>query len=197
MKLYYSQTSPFVRKVVACAIARGLDGRIERHASNPHVSPADLVADNSLSKVPCLVTDDGLSLFGSQLICEYLDSLGDEPPLFPGHGAPRWRALKLQSLGDGILDAAVPWRGEQGRPREDARDAIMARYKAAIARTVDALEAAPPHTHVDIGSITVACALGYLDFRFGSDPWRSSHPRLAAWYEAFVRHKALAETAPV
>jgi len=99
VKLYYSPTSPYVRKVMACAIIRGLDGRIEKHASNPHASPADLVADNPLSKVPCLVTDDGLSLFGSQLICEYLDSLGEELPLFPDHGAPRWRALKFQSLG--------------------------------------------------------------------------------------------------
>jgi glutathione S-transferase len=196
VKLYYSSSSPFVRKVLACAIVRGLDSRIERHSSNPHASPADLITDNPLSKVPCLVTDDGLSLFGSQLICEYLDSLGEELPLFPGHGAPRWRALKFQSLGDGILDAAVPWRGEQGRPWEDARDALMGRYKAAISRTVDALEADPPHKHVDIGSITVACALGYLDFRFSSDPWRPGHPKLAAWYEAFAENSGLAETVP-
>lgn len=196
MKLYHSPTSPYVRKVMACAIIRGLDGRVEKHGSNPHASPADLVADNPLSKVPCLVTDDGLSLFGSQLICEYLDSLGEELPLFPAHGAPRWRALKLQSLGDGILDAAVPCRGEQGKPQEAARDAQIARYKAAMSRAVDTLEADPPHKHVDIGSITVACALGYLDFRFGSDPWRDGHPKLAAWYEAFSKNKGLAETAP-
>lgn len=196
MKLYHSATSPYVRKVMACAIVRGLDGRIEKHMSNPHASPPDLVADNPVSKVPCLVTDDGLSLFGSQLICEYLDSLGKELPLFPAHGAPRWRALKFQSLGDGILDAAVPCRGEQGRPSEAARDAVIERYKAAIGRSVDMLESDPPHKHVDIGSITVACALGYLDFRFASDAWRSGHPNLAAWYEAFARNKGLAETAP-
>ncbi len=141
MKLYYSPTSPYVRKVVACAIIRGLDGRIERHVTNPHESPDDLLADNPLSKVPCLVTDDGLSLFGSQLICEYLDSVGDELQLFPAHGAPRWRALKFQSLGDGILDAAVPWRGEQAKPQEAARDQQIARYRDAIDRAVDTLGA--------------------------------------------------------
>jgi glutathione S-transferase len=196
VKLYYSATSPYVRKVVACAMIRGLDGRIERHTSNPHASPADLVADNPFSKVPCLITDDGLPLFGSQLICEYLDSLGEELPLFPAHGPARWRALKFQSLGDGILDAAVPCRGEQGKPREQARDAQIARFKAAISRAVDTLEADPPHKHIDIGSVTVACALGYLDFRFADDPWRSGHPRLAAWYRAFVQNKGLAETTP-
>jgi glutathione S-transferase len=196
MKLYYSPTSPYVRKVMACAIIRGLDGRIEKHTTNPHESPPDLLADNPLSKVPCLVTDDGVSLFGSQLICEYIDSLGDALTLFPPQGAARWRALKFQSLGDGILDAAVPCRGELQKPKEAARDAQIARYKAAISRAVDVLESDPPHKHVDIGSITVACALGYLDFRFAADPWRSGHPKLTAWYEAFAQNKGIAETAP-
>jgi len=181
---------------MACAIIRRLDGRIEKHPTNPHASPDDLVADNPLSKVPCLITDDGLSLFGSQLICEYLDSLGDELQLFPGHGAPRWRALKFQALGDGILDAAVLCRGDLGRPKEAARDEQIARYREVITRAVDTLEADPPHRHIDIGSITVACALGYLDFRFASDPWRAGHPKLTAWYELFARNKGLAETVP-
>jgi glutathione S-transferase len=196
VKLYYSATSPYVRKVVACAIIRDLDGRIERIPTNPHVSPPDLVADNPLSKVPCLVTEDGVSLFGSQLICEYLDSVGDALPLFPSQRSSRWRALKFQSLGDGILDAAVPCRGEQGRPREAARDSVIARYKDVIRRAVGVLEADPPQKHVDIGSVTVACALGYLDFRFGDDRWRDGNPKLAAWYEGFARNKGLAETAP-
>ena len=196
MKLYHSATSPYVRKVMACAITRGLEQRIRLHPSNPHASPADLVADNPTSKVPCLVTDDGMSLYDSPVICEFLDSLGDAPALFPETHAARWRALKFQAMGDGILDAAVPCRGETGRPREAARDAAIARHKAAMRRTVDALEADPPHRHVDIGSLAVACALGYLDFRFGSEPWRPAHPKLAAWFEAFSKNPGIAETAP-
>ena len=196
MKLYYAATSPYVRKVMACAITRGLDGRIQLHNSNPHASPADLVADNPTSKVPCLVTDDGLSLYDSPVICEVLDSLGDAPPLYPASGAARWRALKFQAMGDGILDAAVPCRGELQRPKEAARDAAIARYKAAMSRTVDALEADLPHRHVDIGSIAVACALGYLDFRYASDPWRPGHPKLAAWFEEFSKNPGIAQTVP-
>jgi glutathione S-transferase len=196
LKLYYSSASPFVRKVMACAIIRGLDGRIEKVPTNPHASPADLVADNPLSKVPCLVTDDGAPLFGSQLICEYLDSLGEGLPLFPEHGAARWRALRYQSLGDGILDAAVPRRGEEAKPSEDARDTQIARFRTVMHRTLDVLEADPPHKHVDIGSITVACALGYMDFRFPGDAWRDGHPRLAGWFEAFAQNTGLKETVP-
>jgi len=196
VKLYYSPTSPYVRKVMACAITRGLDNGIEKIPCNPHQSPPALLADNPLSRVPCLVTNDGLALFDSPVICEYLDSLGDERPLFPSHGAPRWRALKLQAMGDGILDAAVPCRGELVKPREDARDAQIARFKAAMHRTVDALESDPPHKLVDIGSIAVACALGYLDFRFGPEPWRPGHPNLTAWYEAFAENPGIAQTIP-
>ncbi len=196
MKLYYSATSPYVRKVMACAIARGLDGRILLHNSNPHVSPADLVADNPTSKVPCLVADDGVSVYDSPVICEFLDSLGDAPALFPAAGAARWRALKFQAMGDGILDAAVPCRGEIARPKEAARDAVILRHKAAISRTVDALEADVPHRQLDIGSIAVACALGYLDFRYSADKWRDGHPKLAAWYEDFAKNACMAQTAP-
>ena len=129
MKLFYSPTSPFVRKVVACAITRGLDGRIERIPTDAHASPAALLAANPLSKVPALLTEDGVALFDSPLICEYLDSIGDEPPLFPRP----WR----QPLGGAALpgarrrhhgcrrggagrDHAAP-RKRHGRPTSSAR----------------------------------------------------------------------------
>jgi glutathione S-transferase len=196
VKLFYSPTSPFVRKVMACAIIRGLDGRIETLPTNPHASPPDLVAANPLSKVPCLVADDGTALFDSPVICEYLDAQGSAPPLFPPAGPARWRALVLQAAGDGILDAAVARRMEQGRPQEAARDAAMARLHAAAVRALDVLEAAPPGEGLDIGTITVACALGYLDFRFAAEPWREGRPRLTAWYARIASAPALARTAP-
>ena len=196
MKLYYSVTSPYVRKVMACAIVRGIEGRIDKLVTNPHESPAALIADNPLSRVPCLVTEDGFALFDSPVICEYLDTLGDAAPMFPPSGAARWVALRLQALGDGMLDASVLRRQEQMRPREDARDAVMARQKAAIDRSLALLEREVPTRHLDIGSITIACALGYLDLRFAEENWRGSHPHLAEWYAQMMKEKALAETRP-
>ena len=87
-------------------------------------------------------------------------------------------------------------RGETTRPKEAARDALMARYRGVVERALAALEADPPHKALDIGSITVACALGYLDFRFAAEPWRAGHPKLAAWFEAFSQEPAIARTAP-
>ena len=197
MKLFYSPTSPFVRKVVACAITRGLDSRIERIRIDAHASPHALLAVNPLSKVPALLTEDGVALFDSPLICEYLDTIGDEPPLFPDHGASRWVALRFQSLADGIMDAAVMARGEILRPQEAARQANIERQKAAVARGLTVLEDHLPSDGLpDIGSISVACALGYLDFRFADDAWRDHHPRLAQWFAGFSTLPGLAETVP-
>ncbi len=196
MKLFYSPTSPFVRKVMACAITRRIDHQITLVRTNPHKSPPDLLAANPLSKVPCLVTDDGLALFDSPVICEYLDSVGDAGAMFPEHGAARWRALKQQAIGDGILDAAVGRRGEMGNPKEAAREAWIRRQSAAIERALNDLAADPPHRTVDIGTITLACALGYLDFRFAAEPWRETRPRLAEWYAGFAETPGLALTIP-
>jgi glutathione S-transferase len=108
----------------------------------------------------------------------------------------RWRALKFQAMGDGILDASVPRRGEMQKPQDEGRVAWIARQKAAVDRTLDALEADPPHRAIDIGSITVACALGYLDFRYAAQPWRPMHPKLAAWFEGFAQNPGIASTMP-
>lgn len=197
MKLFYSPTSPYVRKVMAAAIHRGLAGRIERIPTNPHQSPPELLAANPLSKVPCLITDDGFALFDSPVICEYLDTLGDALPLFPPpHAAHRWHVLRMQALADGILDAAVLWRMEKGRPREAARDAVMERQREVIERALAFLEHNPPGKGLDIGGIAVGCALGYLDFRFADQPWRANCPKLAAWYAEVSALPAFAETAP-
>lgn len=181
---------------MACAITRDIDARIERVTTNANASPPEFVAINPLSKVPALVTDDGVALFDSPVICEYLDSIGEALPMFPDRGAARWRALKFQAMGDGILDASVPRRGEMMKPQDEGRAAWIARQKAAVDRTLDALEVDPPHRHIDIGSITVACALGYLDFRFAAQPWREGRPQLAAWFEAFAQNPGIAQTTP-
>jgi glutathione S-transferase len=196
MKLFYSPTSPYVRKVVACAMLREIDQQIALVPANPHQSPPELVAANPLSKVPCLITVDGLALFDSPVICEFLDSVGEAPPMFPPRGGLRWRALKQQAIGDGMLDAAVARRMEQAKPQEAARDAFMARQQAAVARSLDELEREMPHKTPDIGTVAIACALGYLDFRFAAENWREGHSQLAGWYDAMLALPALARTVP-
>ena len=196
MKLYHSPTSPFVRKVMACAIMHGLEDQITLVGTDAHASPEALVADNPLSRVPCLVTDDGLALFDSPVICEYLDEISQDIPMLPPKGAQRWRTLRLQALGDGMMDAAVARLLESRRPGDAARETFIARQRAILARCLDQLEADVPATHPDLGTLTLACALGYLDLRFAGDAWREARPRLAGWFETMSALPALSRTAP-
>lgn len=193
MKLHYSAASPFVRKVSAVALHHGI--ALERVDTNPHVSPPHLLADNPLSKVPTLVLDDGMALPDSPVICEYLDSIGTGPKLYPS-GPARWPVLRLAALADGILTAAVLRRGLSLQPAEEARAAMMDRQKAAISRTLDQLEGEALPEGLNIGVIGLVCALGYLDFRFAADEWRAGHPRLAAFFAAQSANPIFAQTVP-
>ncbi len=117
MKLRYSPTSPYTRKVVVTAAELGLGDRIERIPTNTRDPNSDLPRDNPLGKIPTLITDEGDRLYDSPVVCEYLDSLHDGTRLFPPAGGARWRALRLQALGDGIIDATILCVVEGRRPR--------------------------------------------------------------------------------
>jgi len=198
MKLHYSATSPYVRKVVVVAAETGLSDCLERVTpETPGV--AAIGAVNPLAKVPALITDDGDVLYDSPVICEYLDSLHDGAKLFPAAGSARWRALSLQALGDGVLDAGLLVVMEGRRENQAERSAgFVAFQKRKISSALDALEAMAGGLGEgpDIGTITVACALGYVDFRLNDLGWRSSHPALAAWYEDQANRPAMAASVP-
>jgi glutathione S-transferase len=197
MKLAYSAASPYVRKVNACAIKRGIDKQIERLKIGT-TDPA-LLQYNPLSKVPTLITDDGVSLYDSPVICEYLDSIGTAPKLFPPPGPARWKALTQQALGDGILDATQPRRRELTLPADDGRKAYIALQQGKVKQALAEFEkqAGSLGDLATIGEITIGCALGYLDFRYANEPWRPGHPKLEAWYARVVKLPPLAETMPV
>ena len=200
MKLRYSPTSPYVRKVMVVALETGLDGRLDKIETSvaPTKPNAEVAKVNPLMKVPALALDNGETLFDSPVICEYLDSLHGGAKMFPASGPARWTALRRQALGDGILDAAILTRYESIRPDAvkwpDWIDGQMAKVRSALADAE--VDADKLGTTVDIGTITVGCALGYLDFRFASENWRAKHPKLAKWYDGFAKRPSMASTAP-
>ena len=188
MKLYFSATSPYARKCMACAHELGLVERIQLLPSKAHPVDRDttLISANPLGKVPTLVTDDGLALYDSRVICEYLDSLGGGT-LFPKDSS-LWRVLALQALADGMLDASLLARYEDvARPEAlrwtDWRHGQLDKVQTSLA----ALEAGTPQLdfEVHIGTLAIGCALGYLDLRFSELAWRQRYPKVAAWWAAF------------
>jgi glutathione S-transferase len=195
MKLYGNAASPFARK--CRVIAHELGIKLEEIRTLPMQEP-EFRKINPLGKIPALVLDDGSVLIDSPVICEYLNHVGGGK-FFPGnniftHHTNRWKALGLAALGDGIADAAVAWiiLGRQNPVPETARERQMETVLAGL----DALERVKFAKDVTIGEITVACAIGYVEFRMPDLDWKAPRPNLSAWYAKFCDYPSMKATAP-
>ena len=195
MKIHFSPTSPYVRKCLVSAHELGLEGQIQLLPSSAHPVNRDqeIIKSNPLGKVPTFNCDGGTALFDSRVICEYLDDKAGGK-LFPRSGSGRWVALTQQSLGDGILDAALLARYESAvRPEPLRWPDRQAGQLDKIETSLAHLEAGPqlPADRVDIGLITIGCALWYLDLRFADMGWRSRFASVAAWYAEFGQRESM------
>jgi len=202
MTLHWSPRSPYVRKVMIVAHEVGLQDRLRTvrtvvGGTTPH---HELMRINPLGKIPTLELEDGSVLYDSRVICEYLDTLHSGPNLFPSAWPERGVALRRLALGDGMLDAALPWLGERFRPADRQSRAHIDLWRAKLVASVDALEReaqALGDGVFSIGHVAIGVALGYLDFRFGELQWRDGHPKLAGWHETFNARSAVHANPPI
>src|ERR1041384_3076692 len=184
MLLHWSPRSPFVRKVMIAAHECGLADRIETvrtvvAASQPNV---ELMKENPQSRLPTLRLAHGTVIYDSPVICEYFDTLAGGGKLFPQAAPERLVALRRQSLGDGMLDTLLMWRGEVTRPPAQQSIKHMQAWRLKTKVSVDALEEeadALGASQFSIGHIALGVALGYIDFRFPPLPGRGRRPRRA------------------
>ena len=201
MKLITADASPFVRKVRVLIIELGLQDAVtlvDPGPVNPIVNNDNVNALNPLGMIPALELDDGGSLYDSAVICEYLNQLA-EGPFFPSDSGRRFRTLRLQALGDGLLDISVALRYQTAlRPPALQWREWIDNQNAKVERGLDALEAGCNQFEASplIGEITVACALGYRDFRFADNDWRAGRPGLSRWFEQMMQRDSLANTVP-
>ncbi|WP_428030719.1 glutathione S-transferase family protein [Ancylobacter sp.] len=200
MKLRSSPLSPFGRKVKIGAIL--CDIHLDVAAADTS-DPADsLRQQNPLGKIPVLLRDEGPAIYDSRVIVEFLDAQAGGGVLIPNSGEARITALTMLALGDGISDAALLQVYESRfRDPETHSTRWLDHQAGKVARGLAALEAAPPvrlpvSGAAHVGEIAVACALGYLDLRFGGT-WRAGHPALIDWLDAFAeRVPAFEATTP-
>ena len=200
MKLYYSPGSPYARKVRICALETKLDKKIEmvNVVLTPIAPSADVDKHNPVGKIPVLSVK-GMDLFDSPVICEYLDNQHKGRRLLPRKGRDRWVALRLQALADGLLDAAILTRYETFlRPQDKRWDDWVKGQMKKIDGCLDQLEAEAKSLKgkLTLGTISVVCALGYLDFRFAHHDWRAAHPKLAKWFGTVSKHASVKATVP-
>ncbi|MGJ7521404.1 glutathione S-transferase family protein [Variovorax sp. LT1P1] len=197
--LFSSPPSPFGRKVRIAIDVLGMTDRISVLTADTNNPDDPLRRHNPLGKIPTLLLDDGDTLFDSRVIVDYLDALDGRGLLIPV-GPERIGVLREQALADGILEAALLQVYERRyRPAEHHVESWLELQRGKVSRALDAFSARLPVARAavpSIGEITLACALGYLDFRLAGT-WRATHPALVTWLDGFAqRVPAFGRTAP-
>ena len=197
MKLLYQTHSPYARKVLVMAHEIGLAPASEviHQETSPTLRNDAVFSVNPLGKVPVLICDDGLTLFDSIVICDYLDGLHSGPRLIPASGRDRFLALRLQALAQGIVDAGIAVRWEiERRPAELRWKALAAGQCEKLRAAYDFLEReADLDGALNIGQIALATALSWIEFR-ALPSFKPEHPRLTNWYGPFCERPSMQAT---
>jgi glutathione S-transferase len=177
--------SPFVRKCRIAAAHLGLGDRV-KFVDAPDDADDRLRKNNPLNKIPVALLEDGTALYDSVVILEYFDHIAGGGRIIPKEPTARFQALTLQALADGIMDAAILISYES-RYREPSMHSPkwLDMQQGKVDMALDHLEKAPPAGVVDVGQISLACALGFLDLRHGAK-WRDGRPNLARWLDDFA-----------
>ncbi len=202
MTLYYNAASPFARKVMLVLHETGQLDRVTLQPTtlSPVAPVEELNNDNPAGKLPALRLADGNVIHDSRVILDYLDHQHVGIALIPREGSARWRRLTLASLADALLDAALLIRYEQAlRPAEKHWDTWLDNQQEKVERSLAYFEQeaiTELSSAFDVASISVAAALGYLDFRQPDLAWRNRYPRLANWYFEVSQRPSMQATQP-
>ncbi len=200
LKLIASSTSPFVRKVRIALAEKKIDCQV--HEVSPWAPGNPVHAFSPLGRVPVLVLDDGLQLFDSRVIVEYLDTVSPVSRLIPEPSRQRIVVKRWEALADGICDAALEIVVETRRPaRQQSKDWIARQRRKVDAGLAEMARdlADKPWCNGDaysLADIATGCALGYLDLRHPDVEWRDAYPNLARLAEKLGKRPSFQDTAP-
>jgi len=200
MKLIASYTSPYARKVRIVMAEK----RIECEFVEDNVWSAEPKSAlyNPLTKIPVLLLDDGISLYDSRVITEFLDGVTPVSRLIPEGGRERALVKRWEALGDGVADAGIALFLERKRPAAEQGKDWMLRQRgkvdsgiAAAARELGDRKFCHGE-NLTLGDIALACGLAWLEFRLPEITWRITHPSLAVWMERIESRPSFIDTKP-
>lgn len=200
MKLLYSLTSPYARKIRMVALEKHID--IELQLINLADAECPINQYNPLGKIPVLVLDDESHLYDSRVIAEYLDHRTPVAKLIPQEHTDKIQVRRWEALADGVCDAAVMALNE-GRRSEMKRDqTVIDKQMAKVLRGLKVLNDELGDNKWCVGKvlsladITLGCVLGWLELRFTDLNWKESNKNLAKHYALMQKRPSFKETAP-
>ena len=201
MKLVTSLTSPYGRKVRVVLLEKKIPFQLQ--VENPWLPDSPVPGFNPLGKVPVLVLEDGVSVFDSRVIVEYLDNVSPVAHLIPSEPKIRMVVRGVEALADGVTDAAVALYLERKRPPEQQRSDWLLLQEKTLFRGLEALSEALGEKPWYLGNgmtladVVCGCMLGYLELRFPEISWRTAHPNLAKLADKLATRASFKETVPV
>ena len=184
MKLLYASASPYSAKVRMAAAQAGIALDLVAIQTNPQ--PEELTSVNPLGKIPCLVTDEGVGIYDSRTITQYLNRLSGNA-LYPRNIGKKLEAEQLESLADGICDCLLAHVYERRmRPEEKVHQPWLDLQWSKVTRALDLINAAPPRLGKKPtgGHIALRAAVGYLELRFAGQ-WERGRTKLKRWAARF------------
>ena len=201
MKLIGSVTSPYVRKVRVVMADKKLDYSFIQE--NVWAADTTIQQTNPLGKVPCLVMEDGSTLYDSRVIAEYLDTLTPVCKLLPPNGRDRAEVKVWEALADGVLDAGILVRLETPlRPEPQQSPEWIARQWGKVHAGLRVMSerlgesAFSAGNHYSLADVAVGCALGWIAFRFPDIDWRGDYPNLARLFDKLSERQSFKDTVP-
>ena len=199
MKLVGSYTSPFVRKISVLLLEKGI--AFDFINEQPYSADTGVAQYTPLGKVPALVTDDGECWYDSPIIAQYIELLGVAPQMVPSDPQQALRIRQLEALADGIMDAGLASVREQARPAAQQSEEEVLRQREKSSRSLDALEGylndgTLKTDELNLATIAIACAIGYLNFRRIAPGWCVDRPQLVKLAETLFLRESFARTEP-
>ncbi len=200
MKLLYSNTSPYARKVRIVAAEKRIDVTMVPVV----LAAADCPVNdhNPLGKIPVLILADGDSLYDSRVIVEYLDNRTPLAHLLPQDHSARVWVRRWEALADGVCDAAIAAVMEGRRPEGMQDAAVIAKQLGKVERGLEKLNADLEkkkwcvNDTFSLADIALGCVLGYLELRYAELDWKQQYPNLAKHYAAMMKRPSFKETVP-
>jgi glutathione S-transferase len=206
MKLFWTPASPFVRKVMTVVHEAGLAEQVEivptvwphEWATRTVAFDPAFIAANPVGRIPALVTESGIALCESNLICRYLATRAGRPDLIPGDGEADLPLVRLWGLSDGAVEAMIAARAESLRSGGERSSDFIRKQMDRIARCFGSFDLGvlQKSRQPTIAHLTAAIACGYMDFRLPEEDWRTKRPELADWYDQFSRRQSMMMTRP-
>ncbi len=198
MKLFISSTSVFVRKVRILVRERGLTARVEEIAMVPVEAAPDLVAVNPISQLPALIDDDGTAWADSGLIAAWLDTQGEGARLLPDYGSEAyWRTRRLETAASGMNEMMARIVYEGRRPETERSPFWLKRWESNLMRAFQHAETLCPAPEVfDMGTLTLAIAATFCDFRLPHLDWRALAPKIVALRGELEKRQSFIDTYP-